>query len=71
MSGEELKIAEGARKEAAASGEKIAGALSSRPKIAPEHVARLLGHVRKRQLAVGYEGNYRAWLAKVTPADLH
>ena len=71
LSGEELKIAEGARKEAAASGEKIAGALSTRPKIAPEHVARLLGHVRKRQLAVGYEGNYRAWLAKVTPPDLH
>ncbi len=71
LSDEELKIAEGARRDAAASGEKIAGALSSRPKIAPEQVARLLGHVRKRQLAVGYEGNYRAWIAKVTPADLH
>jgi NADPH-dependent glutamate synthase beta subunit-like oxidoreductase len=71
LSDEQLKIAEGARKEAAASGDKIAVALSSRPKIAPEHVARLLGHVRKRQLAVGYEGNYRAWIAKVTPADLH
>jgi ferredoxin/flavodoxin---NADP+ reductase len=70
LSDEELKIAEGARKEAAAAGDKIAGALGARPKIAPEHVARLLGHVRKRQRAIGYDGNYRAWIAKVTPADL-
>src|SRR5579863_3737295 len=67
LSGAELKIAEGARKDAAASGDKIAKALSSRPKIAPDLVARLLGHVRKRQLSVGYEGSYRAWIAKVTP----
>jgi len=71
LSGEELKIAEGARRDAAASGEKIAGALSARPKLAPEQVASLLRRVRERQQAVGYEGNYRAWLAKVTPADLH
>jgi hypothetical protein len=71
LSGEELKIAEGARKEAAASGEKIADAVSTRQKIAPEQVATLLERVRKQQRAVGYEGNYRAWIAKVTPADLH
>jgi NADPH-dependent glutamate synthase beta subunit-like oxidoreductase len=71
LSDEELKIGEGARKDAAASGEKIASALKARPAIAPEQVARLLGHVRKRQLSVGYDGNYRAWIAKVTPPDLH
>jgi NADPH-dependent glutamate synthase beta subunit-like oxidoreductase len=71
LSDEELKIGEGARKDAAASGEKIASALKARPAIAPEQVARLLGHVRKRQLSVGYGGNYRAWIAKVTPPDLH
>src|SRR5258708_3034069 len=71
LSGEELKIAEGARKEAAASGEKIADAVSMRQKIAPEGVASLLDRVRKQQRAVGYEGNYRAWIAKGTPADLH
>ena len=27
--------------------------------------------VRERQRAIGYEGNYRAWIARVTPADLH
>jgi len=71
LSNEELKIAEGARKEAAASGEKIADAVSMRQKIAPEQVASLLERVRKQQRAVGYEGNYRAWIAKVTPSDLH
>jgi ferredoxin--NADP+ reductase len=71
LSGEELKIAEGARKDAAVSGDKIAGAMSTRQKIAPEGVAKLLQRVRERQRAVGYEGNYRAWLAKVTPSDLH
>ena len=42
LSNEELKIAEGARKDAAASGEKIAGALSTRPRIAPGDVANIL-----------------------------
>ncbi len=71
LSNEPLKIAEGARKDAAASGEKIAGALSTRPRIAPGDVANILQRVRKHQHAVSYDGNYRAWLAQVTPPDLH
>jgi ferredoxin/flavodoxin---NADP+ reductase len=71
LSDKELKIAEAARKEAAASGEKIADAVSMRQKIAAEGVASLLERVRKHQRAAGYEGNYRAWIAKVTPPDLH
>ena len=70
LSNEKLDLAEGARKQAAASAEKIACAMSVRPKIAPEGVASLLRRVRERQRAVGYEGSFRAWLAKVTPADL-
>lgn len=70
LSGEEFKIADGARKEAAETGEKVAGALSARPKLAPETITSILQRVRERQRAVGYEGNYRAWLAKVTPPDL-
>jgi len=27
--------------------------------------------VRERQRAVGFDGNYREWIAKVTPPDLH
>lgn len=70
LSGEELNLAEGARKEAAASGEKIAGAISTRPKISADKVAELLKRVRERQRAVGYGGDYREWIAKITPADL-
>ena len=70
LSGENMNLAEGARKDAAASGEKIAGAISAREKISADKVAELLKRVRERQYAVGYEGNYRAWIEKVTPADL-
>ncbi|HMD05714.1 MAG TPA: hypothetical protein VKG68_10550, partial [Candidatus Binatus sp.] len=70
LSGEEVKIAEDARKAAADSGEKIASDVSVRPKIAPQGVANVLRRVRERQRAVGYEGSYRAWLDKVTPPDL-
>jgi ferredoxin/flavodoxin---NADP+ reductase len=71
LSNEPLKIAEGARKDAAASGERIAGAISARPRIAAGDVANILQRVRKHQQGVGFDGNYRAWLAKVTPPDLH
>jgi len=71
LSNEQLQIAEGARKDAAASGEKIAGALSTRPRIAPGDVANILHRVRQHQQAVSFDGNYREWLAKVTPPDLH
>ena len=70
LSNEELNLAEGARKEAAASAEKIAGAISTRQKISADKVADVLKRVRERQHAVGYEGKYRDWIAKVTPADL-
>jgi len=70
LSNEKLDFAAGARKEAAAAADKIAGAMSVREKIAPEGVARLAQRVRERQRAVGYDGNFRAWLAKVTPPDL-
>jgi NADPH-dependent glutamate synthase beta subunit-like oxidoreductase len=70
LSGEELNLTEGARKEAAASGEKIAASVSTRPKMPADKVADALRRVRERQHAVGYEGNYRDWIAKVTPADL-
>ena len=70
LSNEELNLAEGARKEAAVSGEKIAGAISTRQKISADKVAEVLKRVRERQHAVGYEGNYRDWIARVTPADL-
>lgn len=70
LSGEELPLAEGARKAAHTEGEKIAGAMEARPKLAAEQVERIIMNVRKRQLSIGYSGSYREWIAKVTPADL-
>jgi ferredoxin--NADP+ reductase len=70
LSGEELKLAENARKEAAESAVKIANAMTARPKLAEAAIAEMLARVRERQRAVGYEGNYRAWIKKVTPPDL-
>jgi NADPH-dependent glutamate synthase beta subunit-like oxidoreductase len=70
LSDEVLTFGDSARKDAAASGEKIATAMNARGKMAPEVVANLMHRVRQLQHAVGYDGNYRAWIAKVTPADL-
>ncbi|HYL58989.1 MAG TPA: hypothetical protein VEU51_08970 [Candidatus Acidoferrales bacterium] len=70
LSGEEANIAAGARKDAARSAESIVGAMDGRPKLAPDVVATLLQRVRDRQQAVGFDGNYRSWIAKVTPPDL-
>jgi len=38
--------------------------------VAPQEVEKLMYTVRKRQLSVGFQGNYRDWIAKVTPTDL-
>jgi ferredoxin--NADP+ reductase len=71
LNGDEPPLAEGARKEAREQGEQIANSMNSRPGLAPEQVAEVMRRVRERQRAVGYEGNYRAWIARVTPPDLH
>jgi len=70
LSDEQLPIAEGARQEAHAEGERIANAMEARPKLKPEAVERLIVRVRERQRAVGYKGGYREWIARVTPPDL-
>jgi ferredoxin--NADP+ reductase len=70
LSDEPLPLTEGARQEAHAEGETIARAVEVRPKLAAAQVDAILTRVRERQRAVGYEGNYRAWIAKVTPPDL-
>jgi hypothetical protein len=44
--------------------------MGARPKVVAPHVAELLMRVRKRQLSLGYDGNYRGWIKKVTPPDL-
>ncbi len=70
LSGETVDLAAGARSEAAAQGNRIADAMKARPKLASQDVEKLINMVRARQQAVGYEGSYRAWIAKITPPDL-
>jgi ferredoxin--NADP+ reductase len=63
-------ISDVARQNAAAEAAKAAAAMDSRPKLPRERVDAILAKVRARQHAVGYSGNYREWIAKVTPPDL-
>jgi ferredoxin--NADP+ reductase len=71
LNGDDAPLAYGARKEAERQGERIADAMKARPGLGSKQVDEVMRRVRERQRAVGYEGNYRAWIARVTPADLH
>jgi len=71
LNGDDVPLAEGARKQAEDQGERIADAINSRPGLDETQVAEVMRRVRERQRAIGYEGNYRAWIARVTPVDLH
>jgi hypothetical protein len=70
LSGEQLPLAEGARRAAQAEAEQIAAVVDARPRLAPEAVEKIVHRLQERQRAVGYSGNYRDWIAKVTPPDL-
>ncbi len=48
----------------------IAGWVGTRPALDPARAAALVEHVQARQRAVGYDGDYAAWIARVTPPDL-
>ncbi len=70
LSDEKLPIAEGARSEAHAEGERIAVAIDRRPPLPPETITAIARTIHERQRTVGYEGDYRTWIARVTPRDL-
>ncbi|HVB80942.1 MAG TPA: hypothetical protein VNE82_13475 [Candidatus Binataceae bacterium] len=71
LNGDEPSLAEGARQEAGRQGERIADSMKSRPGLKPEQAAEVMRRVRERQRAVGYEGDYRTWIKRMTPVDLH
>jgi hypothetical protein len=48
----------------------MAASISGRAPLAPDQVARIMERARERQRVVGYDGNYRAWIARMTPPDL-
>jgi hypothetical protein len=70
LSGEELPLAEKVRAEAHSEGEEIADAMDSRPTLELAAIEGIIKRVRERQRAVGFGGNFREWIAKVTPPDL-
>jgi ferredoxin/flavodoxin---NADP+ reductase len=68
--GSRASLADGARQIAHHEGEQIAASIVARPMMPLEEVAEIIRRVRTRQSAVGYDGNYRQWIDKVTPSDL-
>jgi ferredoxin/flavodoxin---NADP+ reductase len=68
--GSRTALADGARHLAHAEGEQIAASIAAQAILQPAEVTAIMRGVHQRQRAVGYEGNYRDWIAKVTPPDL-
>ncbi len=66
----EVALAETARETAAREGEQIAQAVQASPRLTSNAMAEILKCVRERQSAVGYHGNYREWIQRMTPPDL-
>jgi ferredoxin--NADP+ reductase len=65
-----VPLAEVARYNAEIEAEKIAAVMETRADVSRGQIDAILVRVRARQQAVGYHGNYREWIAKVTPSDL-
>ena len=68
--GSRAPLAEGARRSAHEEGQRMAASIAGRPLLTGDQAALIMGRVRERQRAVGYDGNYRAWIARMTPPDL-
>ncbi len=70
LSEEQIDLVAGAKKAAEESGNRIADAIDSRPKLTSDAIEAILARVRNRQREVGYDGDFRSWIKKVTPQDL-
>jgi hypothetical protein len=67
--GGRLALTVGARENVHVEGLRIASGIMGREPLPPERAAEIMRRVRDRQREVGYDGDYRAWIAKVTPPD--
>ena len=67
--GEEA-VADAAHDAAHRTAEAIASDVTERPRLDPETLKRIIARVKERQTKVGYEGDYAAWIEKVTPPDM-
>jgi NADPH-dependent glutamate synthase beta subunit-like oxidoreductase len=54
----------------AAGAEVVKGHLAKKAPLPPARIAEVLGRVKALQGRAGYDGDYRAWIAKVTPPDM-
>jgi hypothetical protein len=68
--GSTVSLADNARQVARLEGEQIAANIATSALLQPSQVTEIIRRVRERQIAVGYGGDYRQWIAKVTPSDL-
>ena len=66
--GTRAPLAEGARQAAGESGREIAESIAGREQLPATAVAEIVERVRARQRAIGYDGKYREWIARVTPS---
>jgi NADPH-dependent glutamate synthase beta subunit-like oxidoreductase len=62
----EAALGDALRADARQRADAIADAVAKQPPIAPEALARLRARVSERQKKVGYEGDYGAWIQKVS-----
>jgi ferredoxin/flavodoxin---NADP+ reductase len=70
LSEERLPLAQVERERAHLQGERLADTLATRPALPAEAVERLHARFKELQRAVGFDGDYRTWIAKATPPDL-
>jgi ferredoxin--NADP+ reductase len=70
LSDESLPLAEVQRELAHEEALKVAEAVAQQPRLPAETIRSLRERVHRLQGAAGYEGDYRTWIAKVTPPDL-
>ncbi len=67
--GGEAKLLEEAAQRAAEHGRRVAEEVGARPPLDPETLEQIRDRVVARQKAVGYGGDYRAWIAEHGPAS--
>ena len=65
--GEEA-VGDAGREAVAEQAEQVADEISAQPPATPAEIASLLARVAERQKAVGYGGDFEAWIKQVTPA---
>jgi hypothetical protein len=63
----EAALGDALRAEARERAAAVAGSVAKQPPIAPEALAQLRARIGARQRAVGYGGDYAAWIASVSP----